>query len=183
MDCTAKNGWDPEGIAGMLTTLARIDEGASGSRRRWPNWLSTHPAPADRVQQVHASVESEGSAPRGQFARNEDGFLNRIDGIVYGDSPEQGVVRGNRFLHGDLRFAIEFLGRASSERVSQVAAKAPREEAYMVLQLVQQPRGSLEDTGAREYAQGAGLRLGRRPGGRLGQAGLCGERIRERSRV
>jgi predicted Zn-dependent protease len=156
---TAKNGWDPEGIAGMLTTLARIDE-ASGSRRGVPNWLSTHPAPADRVQQVHASVEkAKASAPRGQFARNEDGFLNRIDGIVYGDSPEQGVVRGNRFLHGDLRFAIEFPeGWEIQNAPSQVAAKAPREEAYMVLQLVQEPRGSLEDT-ALASMQGAGLRL------------------------
>jgi predicted Zn-dependent protease len=156
---TVKNGWDPEGIAGMLTTLARIDE-ASGSRRGVPNWLSTHPAPADRVQQVRASVEkAKASAPRAQLVRNEDGFLNRIDGIVYGDSPEQGVVRGSRFLHQDLRFAIEFPeGWEIQNAPSQVAAKAPREEAYMVLQLVQQPRGSIEDT-ALASMQGAGLRL------------------------
>jgi predicted Zn-dependent protease len=156
---TAKNGWDPEGIAGMLTTLARIDE-ASGSRRGVPNWLSTHPAPADRVQQVSASVEkAKASAPRGQFVRNENGFLSRVDGIVFGDSPEQGVVRGNRFLHRDLRFAIEFPeGWEIQNAPAQVAAKAPREEAYMVLQLVQQPRGSIEDT-ALASMQGAGLRL------------------------
>jgi len=158
-DYTAKNGWDPEGIAGMLTTLARIDE-ASGSRRGVPNWLSTHPAPADRVQEVRASVEkAKASAARGQFVRNEDGFLNRIDGIVYGDSPEQGVVRGNQFLHRDLRFALEFPeGWEIQNAPSQVAAKAPREDAYMVLQLVQQPRGSIEDTAVASM-QGAGLRL------------------------
>ncbi len=47
-DYTAKTGWDPRGVAGMLRTLARLDE-ASGSRRGVPNFLSTHPAPAERV--------------------------------------------------------------------------------------------------------------------------------------
>ena len=156
---TAKTGWDPEGIAGMLTTLARIDE-ATGSRKGVPNWLSTHPAPADRVQEVQASVaKAKASAPGTSFARDEAGFLNRIDGIVYGDSPEQGVVRGNRFLHGDLRFALEFPeGWEIQNAPAQVSAKAPGEEAYMVLQLVQQPRGTIQDT-AVQSMEGAGFRL------------------------
>jgi predicted Zn-dependent protease len=156
---TAKNSWDPEGIAGMLTTLARIDD-AAGSRRGVPNWLSTHPAPADRVEQVRASVEkARASAPRAQFVRNEEGFLNRVDGIVFGDSPEQGVVRGNRFLHRDLRFALEFPeGWDVQNAPSQVSAKAPGEEAYMLLQLIQQPRGSIDQTAVASM-QGAGFRL------------------------
>jgi predicted Zn-dependent protease len=156
---TAKNGWDPEGIAGMLTTLARIDE-ATGSRRGVPNWLSTHPAPADRVQEIQASVQKARDAEPGrQFVRDEAEFLNRIDGIVYGDSPEQGVVRGARFLHGELHFALEFPeGWEVQNAPAQVSAKAPGEDAYMVLQLVQQPRGSLEETAVASM-QGAGLRL------------------------
>ncbi len=156
---TARSGWDPEGIAGMLTTLARIDE-ATGSRKGVPNWLSTHPAPADRVQAVQASVDkARAAAGRQSFARDEAGFLNRIDGIVYGDSPEQGVVRGNRFLHGDLRFALEFPeGWEIQNAPAQVSAKAPGEDAYMVLQLVQEPRGTIQDT-AVQSMQGAGFRL------------------------
>jgi predicted Zn-dependent protease len=156
---TAKNSWDPEGIAGMLTTLARIDE-AAGSRRGVPNWLSTHPAPADRVEEVRASVEkARASAPRAQFVRNKEGFLNQVDGIVFGDSPEQGVVQGNRFLHRDLRFALEFPeGWEVQNAPSQVSAKAPGEDAYMVLQLIQQPRGSIDETAVASM-QGAGFRL------------------------
>jgi predicted Zn-dependent protease len=144
---TAKAGWDPAGITGMLTTLTRIDE-ATGSRKGVPNWLSTHPAPADRVQQVQASVEKARAAAQGRtLARDETEFLNRIDGIVYGDSPEQGVVRGSRFLHADLRFALQFPeGWEIQNAPAQVSAKAPGENAYMVLQLVQQPRGTIQDT-------------------------------------
>jgi predicted Zn-dependent protease len=155
---SAKTGWDPAGIAGMLTTLARIDE-ATGSRRGVPNWLATHPAPADRVQQVKTSVEQAKALAQGRpLERDEAGFLTRIDGLVYGDSPEQGVVRGSRFLHGALRFALQFPeGWEVQNAPAQVSAKAPNENAYMVLQLVQQPRGTLEETAVGSM-QSAGLR-------------------------
>jgi predicted Zn-dependent protease len=145
VEYSAKGGWDPEGIAGMLTTLARIDD-ATGSRRGVPNWLATHPAPADRVQQVRASVaQAKTSVPAQTRARDEAQFLTRIDGIVYGDSPEQGIVRGNSFLHADMRFELRFPeGWEIQNAPSQVAAKAPGEEAYMLLQLAQEASGSLE---------------------------------------
>ena len=41
-------------------------------------------------------------------ATDREDYLKRIDGIVYGDNPEQGVVRGSSFLHRNLRFAIDF---------------------------------------------------------------------------
>ena len=64
---TAKTGWDPRGVAGMLRTLQRLDE-ASGSNRGVPNFLSTHPAPADRVQRVMAFVQ-ENPQPVGTAGR------------------------------------------------------------------------------------------------------------------
>lgn len=144
-DYSAKAGWDPAGIAGMLTTLARIDE-ATGSRKGVPNWLSTHPAPADRVQQVQAAVQQAKATTGRTLAINRAEFLSRIDGIVFGDSPEQGVVRGNDFLHADLRFAVRFPpGWEIQNSQTQVAAKAPKADVYVLLQLVQEPRGTVED--------------------------------------
>jgi predicted Zn-dependent protease len=142
---SAKAGWDPAGIAGMLTTLARIDE-ATGSRKGVPNWLSTHPAPADRIQQVQVAVQQAKATAGQPLARDEAEFLRRIDGLVFGDSPEQGVVRGNEFLHADLRFALRFpQGWEIQNSPTQVVAKAPNADAYMLLQLVQEPRGTVED--------------------------------------
>ena len=37
---------------------------------------------------------------------NRDTFLTRIDGLVYGDDPAQGVIEGNQFIHPDLRLAF-----------------------------------------------------------------------------
>ena len=141
---TASTGWNPAGVAGMLRTLARLDE-ASGSRRGVPNWLSTHPAPADRVEKVMAIVEPAPGAVGTSGTVDESDFLRQVDGIVYGDSPREGIVRGNTFVHPVLRLSIEFpRGWEIQNSKTQVLAKAPDRENYMLLQLVPNAAGSIE---------------------------------------
>jgi predicted Zn-dependent protease len=154
----AESGWDPGGVAGMLNTLARLDE-ATGSRKGVPNWLSTHPAPADRVQHVEQIVQKIGATGgAGASDRDRLEYLQRVDGMVYGDSPEQGVVRGHEFLHADLRFALEFpRGWEVQNSPQQVVAKAPNAEAYVLLQLVPQAQGTLQQI-AIGSMQNAGFR-------------------------
>ena len=148
VDYSASTGWNPSGVGGMLRTLARLDE-ANGERRGVPNWLSTHPAPADRVERVQSYIAQAGARPVGtsgaSAAGEEAEFLRRVDGLVFGDSPSQGVVRGNTFLHPDLRLAIAFpRGWQIQNTKSQVMAKAPEQNDYMVLQLIPNPSGSIE---------------------------------------
>jgi predicted Zn-dependent protease len=141
----ARSGWNPAGVAGMLTTLARLDE-AAGSRKGVPNWLSTHPAPLDRVQKIQTAVQQATASATGQpLATDRAEYLQRVDGIIFGDSPSEGIVRGNQFLHPDLRLAISFpRGWEIQNTKTQVLAKAPERENYMMLQLVQNPAGSVE---------------------------------------
>jgi len=119
----ARAGWDPAGVPRMLTTLGRIEE--ASDEKGVPNWLATHPAPEDRVQRVQAAVqqaEAGGTRP----VTDREPYLKRIDGIVYGDNPEQGVVRGSSFLHRNLRFAIDFPpGWDVNNGQTQVVAKEP----------------------------------------------------------
>jgi predicted Zn-dependent protease len=153
---TSATGWDPAGVAGMLRTLGRLDE-ADGSRRGVPNWLSTHPTPADRVEKIQALVKT---VPRNSpdIAVNETEFLRRVDGIVFGDSPGDGIVRGNSFLHPELRLAIAFPPKWDVRNsAEQVLAKAPDRENYVLLQLVPQASGSLEQI-ARGTMANAGFR-------------------------
>ena len=153
----ARNGWDPAGVAGMLNTLARLEE-ASGQRRGVPNWLSTHPAPADRVQEVQTLID-EARKTSDARATNEQAFLEQIDGIVFGDSPEKGLVRGGEFLHSDLRFGLRFPdGWEISNTDAQVAAKRPNADHYMILELVQAQGGSLEQIAQQQMAK-AGFQL------------------------
>jgi predicted Zn-dependent protease len=138
---TSRAGWDPAGVAGMLTTLDRIED--ETDQKGMPTWLSTHPAPADRVQRVQAAVQqaSEPVNPRTTVSR--DDYLRRLDGLIYGDNPDQGIVRGRRFLHAALRFSLDFPeGWTVVNQPAQVIAKHPRAEAYVLLQLVEKPTGS-----------------------------------------
>ena len=141
----AASGWNPAGVAGMLTTLGRLDE-ASGSRKGVPNWLSTHPAPADRVDLIQPVIQQARAAmAREPVATDRAAFLERVDGIIYGDSPREGIVRGNQFLHPDLRLAVTFpQGWEIENTQAQVVAKEPERNHLMLLQLVQKPSGSVD---------------------------------------
>jgi predicted Zn-dependent protease len=149
-------GWDPAGVPQMLSTLGRIEE-ASDSKGV-PNWLATHPAPEDRVQRVRAAVE-RAKTDSDRFTIDREGYLRRIDGIIYGDNPDQGVVRGSRFLHAGLRFAVDFpAGWEVNNGTSQVAAKEPGGRSLVLLQLVDRPVGqNIQDIALRSM-NGAGFR-------------------------
>ncbi len=150
-------GWDPDAIPGFLTTLGRLDE-AQGDRRGVPNWMSTHPDPLSRVDEIRPVV-NQLKAGRSDFLTNRDEFLRHLDGIVYGDNPEQGIVRGNLFLHPPLRFRVEFAtGWQVNNSPRQVVAKAPNADVYMLLELVQKPQGRTIQEIALGGMQNAGFR-------------------------
>jgi predicted Zn-dependent protease len=152
----SRAGWDPAGVPRMLTTLGRIEE--TSDSKGIPNWLQTHPQPDDRVQRVQAAVrEAETGAQK--FTTDHDGYLRRITGIVWGDSPEQGIVRGASFLHKGLRFAVDFpAGWDIQNGATQVVAKEPNGKSLIVLEPIKRPAGrTVEDT-AIITMQNAGFR-------------------------
>ena len=137
IDYTAKGGWDPNAVPTVLQTLARMDE---LSEKGVPNWLSTHPEPESRVAEA-APLAAKVAAP-GARARNRDDYLRRIDGIIVGDNVKDGIVRGNKFLHPEMRFAVDFPeGWDVQNSPSQVAARDADQQHYMLFQLVDRPQG------------------------------------------
>ena len=150
-------GWDPAGVPAFLSTLGRLDE-AAGDRRGVPNWLSTHPEPLSRVGEIQPTVDQLKAAGAG-FSTNRDAWLQRIDGIIFGDNPEQGLARGSAFLHPVLRFRIDFPDQweiANSPR--EVVAKAPGADVFMILQGVEQPQGRNIEEIALNSMRNAGFR-------------------------
>jgi predicted Zn-dependent protease len=155
----SRSGWSPSGVAGMLSTLDRINV-ASEDRQGVPNWLATHPAPADRVERVQAAIKEAEAGSSAIRPVDRADYMTRVDGLVYGDNPDQGVTRGSEFLHRALRFAIEFpRGWEINNSATQVVGKRPSANVFLLLQLVQNPRGRGAEDIARSDMGSAGFRL------------------------
>ena len=130
-------GYDPAGVPRFLSTLARVD---ALSERGVPNWLSTHPDPGSRVTKAEP-VASKFVSDAAK-AQNRDQYLERIQGMVFGDRVEEGIVRGNEFLHPLLKLGVKFPeGWELTNTPQAVLAQEPGTDHFMVLQEVEQPRG------------------------------------------
>jgi predicted Zn-dependent protease len=152
----SRAGWDPAGIPRMLTTLGRIEE--TSDSKGVPNWLETHPQPEDRVQRVQAAVRDAEAGAR-KFTTDHDAYQQRMKGLVWGDSPEQGIVRGSSFLHKGLRITFEFpAGWPIQNGQTQVAAKQPGGPSLMVLEQVRRAQGRTIEDIAIVTMQNAGFR-------------------------
>ena len=163
-------GWHPAGVADMLSTLGRISEAAD--RQGTPNFLSTHPEPEARVLEI-APVIQELTADRDPATLRVDrsAYLDRIEGLLFGDNPEDGIVRGSEFLHPPLRFALEFPeGWGVRNNPSVVVAQEPGAEVYVLLQLAENPRGNNLSSIAEQEMRDSGYRL--RSGGEASINGL-----------
>lgn len=128
-------GWDPSGMAGLLGTLGRISQ-ASGSSRGVPNFLSTHPMPEDRVAKIGPNADAVRTPT--STTTNARAFAERLDGLVWGDSREQGFVRGRDFLHPILRIGVRFPeGWQVNNGAAQVSAAPPDDTSRaMLLEIV-----------------------------------------------
>lgn len=138
----AREGWKPGGMQGVLQTLGRLDDATD--RRGIPNWLSTHPQPADRVARAEDLVAAlEASPPPQGWQANRAGYLERLEGLMFGDNPKEGIVRGARFLHPDLRFRVDFPeGWVVNNGKTQVVVQQPTvSDAVILLELVDNPQG------------------------------------------
>ena len=132
----AASGWHPRGVADMLTTLGRIAD--TTDRRGTPNWLATHPEPADRVAGVSGTVDSllADTPDPGTLRIAREDYLRRVDGLIFGDNPDQGIVRGREFLHPEMRFGLTFpAGWEVQNSPEMVVAQEPGQDRYMLLQL------------------------------------------------
>jgi len=69
--------------------------------------FSSHPAPDDRA--IAAARNAAASAqPEGGFVTNRNTYMQAIDGLAFGSSRAQGVVRDNRFYHADMGLTLAF---------------------------------------------------------------------------
>ena len=104
---SAKAQFDPFGASRFLTAMERnaaLKAGKTSLDPRAQDFLSSHPATPERVQNARASARQYASPQGGE--RDRETYLSTIDNIVYGEDPSEGFVRGRRFLHPKLGFSF-----------------------------------------------------------------------------
>lgn len=105
----SRGGYHPQAMVSLLgklmghSRLEAILAGRSPDAMDEFHFMATHPRTADRVQ---AAIDHSLKAPP-QGVLGAETLLARLDGLVWGDDPSQGVIRGNAFLHPDLGLRFE----------------------------------------------------------------------------
>lgn len=155
--------YDVREMDDVFTSLARVGE--REGQGSLPSWLSTHPAPQERIEEIGQRLAQTQLPPSPKLGRTE--LLNHIDGLVYGENPRQGFFRENLFLHPDLRFQLRFPdGWKTQNATEAVVAVSPRQDAIIQLSFAD---GDASTAARQFFAQQAFRRAARR--GRPSTAG------------
>jgi predicted Zn-dependent protease len=104
---SARAHFDPYGASRFLSAMERnaaLKAGRTSLDPRLQDFLSSHPATPERVQNAQANARQYSSPEGGE--RDRETYLATIDNIVYGEDPSEGFVRGRRFLHPKLGFTF-----------------------------------------------------------------------------
>jgi predicted Zn-dependent protease len=104
---SARAGFDPYGASRFLTDMQRKADFKSNGHAAdngVPDFLANHPSTPARVLKVLADARADGKPGSGERDRNA--YLAELDGIVYGEDPSEGFVRGRRFLQPKLGFTF-----------------------------------------------------------------------------
>ncbi|MBT6118185.1 MAG: M48 family metalloprotease [Rhodospirillaceae bacterium] len=130
----SRAGYDPRAMAEFLEKMeanARLQSALAGQgeQSEQADLFSTHPRTADRVRKT---VAEAGIAYVQEPMTAREIYLGKIDGMLYGDDPAQGFVRGRVFAHPGLglRYEVpEGFGLINGAR--QVVAQGPNGAAVI----------------------------------------------------
>jgi predicted Zn-dependent protease len=151
-----KAGYDPHEMAAMFQTLERMSAASGGGRV--PEWQSTHPDPGNRVAKTRERIAATPALPA-NLKVERDAFLQRLDGLMYGEDPRQGFFRGTSFLHPDMKFQFDFpAGWKTQNQASQVVGMSAQDDAVVVMTLAGQasPSQALQEFISAQGMQGRG---------------------------
>ena len=133
----ARTDYNPRAMLDVIRTLKnqeQFETSAARAEGREPRiyhgLFSTHPDNDTRLKEVVNAADKYRTMTSNYTGR--DVFLNHSNGLIYGDSPKEGILRGHNFYHPDLGFTIQ-LPRdwKVTNRPDQLQITAPNGKAIM----------------------------------------------------
>jgi len=124
---------DPRQLIQVMNVLERVSEASGGGRV--PEWLSTHPSPPTRAQDISHQIDTMKMKPVASKT-NQAEYLNRLTGLTFGDNPREGYFKDNSFFHPDLKFRMDFpKGWKTANQKQAVIAQSEDQDAILQLTL------------------------------------------------
>ncbi len=101
-----RSGYQPSAMSSFLRKLqgnSRLQAEIAGdpSKAEQFSLLQTHPRTSDRIDRA---IREAGTKTVDDPIIGRGIYFDKIDGMIYGDNPAQGFVRGRDFIHPELRF-------------------------------------------------------------------------------
>jgi len=147
-----RKDYRPEEMLDVFRMLDGVTHAAGGERM--PNWLSTHPAPPNRLADMTRIIAEQGVSGT-RVGRPE--FVRMLDGMAFGENPREGFFREQVFYHPDMAFRITFpSGWATQNEKQGVSSMPSSKDAMVQLTLAQGD----PPAAAAEFARQQGVRAG-----------------------
>jgi len=147
MKYMVKAGYDPESIGkvfSMFQAGEKFERARAQAEGREPRLyhgvFSSHPSPDERAVQAAKGAANIKEAPPGGWIVRHDEYLTMINGIAYGTSKAQGIVRDNRFYHADMGITVAFpRGWTIQNERDSLLAFTPTRDAMMKVMIDRKP--------------------------------------------
>ncbi|MEO6219560.1 MAG: M48 family metalloprotease [Ginsengibacter sp.] len=135
VEYSSKIGYDAKEMADFFLTLER--KGAGSGAAELPEFLSTHPNPGNRnvtVKKLASEWKTKLSLTDAVVNRNS--YLQRIEGLIYGEDPRQGFLENSVFYHPELKFQFPIPQGWNYQNTPQRVQLAPKDgKALLMLTL------------------------------------------------
>lgn len=146
----ARTGYDPQAMVKVLTVLknqelfdAEVAKQEGREPRAYHGLFATHPDNDTRLKQVVGEAQS---VAQQNSVDNREVFLQHINNMVFGDSPQQGIIRKGHFYHSELGLALQFPeGWHIQNLADRVQAQSPTNDAGTELLVGDKAVGSPAD--------------------------------------
>jgi len=172
-------------VIGLLKDQERFAaDNARAAGKKVPeggNWLASHPSNDQRLQAITRIAEGYKGSTREE---GQQRYLQAIDGITYGESREQGVVRGQNFFHEPLGLVLTApAGWSFDNNPDELYIINPQGDAAVVMKLIPPNAGKTHDEILRNGFKASQGRTERNPIGGFEATYFIGQRAAEQNQT
>lgn len=131
----ARSGYDPQAMLKVLGVLKdqelyerHLAEEEGRAPRIYHGVFASHPSSDQRLQEIVGNA----GLLAGVSVRQEEDFLRFLDGMIYGDGAQAGVVRAGVFYHAEFGIVFNLPAGWSSENLPErLVLQAPGRKAIL----------------------------------------------------